>query len=62
MTELRLTELTDELERVADRLRAGDLDPDDAARLVDECARLAAAAASELDRAARVAGEPSNPS
>jgi hypothetical protein len=61
VTQLRLTELTDELERVADRLRAGDLDPHDAARLVDECARLAAAAASELDRAARAAGEQVNP-
>jgi exonuclease VII small subunit len=49
----RLDELTAELERVAERLRDGDLEPDEAADLVEECARLAAAAASELDRAAR---------
>jgi len=54
----RLEELTEELERLADRLRAGDLAPDDAALLVDDCARLAAQAASELDAAARSAGEP----
>jgi hypothetical protein len=53
-----LEELTEELERLANRLRAGDLDPHDAARLVDDCARVAAAAASELDRAARTAGDP----
>ena len=36
-----LQELTGELERAAARLRAGELDPDAAAALVDECARLA---------------------
>jgi exonuclease VII small subunit len=49
----RLDELTAELERIAARLREGELEPEEAADLVDECARLAAAAASELDRAAR---------
>jgi exonuclease VII small subunit len=49
----RLDELTSQLERVAERLRDGELEPDEAADLVEECARLAAAAASELDRAAR---------
>jgi exonuclease VII small subunit len=49
----RLDELTSELERVAERLRDGDLEPDEAADLVEQCARLAAAAAAELDRAAR---------
>jgi hypothetical protein len=49
----RLDELTAELEQIADRLREGNLEPDEAADLVEQCARLAAAAASELDRAAR---------
>jgi exonuclease VII small subunit len=49
----RLDELTTELERIAERLREGDLEPEEAAGLVEECARVAAAAASELDRAAR---------
>jgi exonuclease VII small subunit len=49
----KLDELTSELEQIADRLREGDLEPDEAADLVEQCARLAAAAASELDRAAR---------
>jgi hypothetical protein len=53
-----LLQLTDELERAATRLRAGELDPDGAAALVDECARLAARAASELDRQARAASDP----
>lgn len=49
----RLSELTDALERSATRLREEDLDADDAAALVDDCARLAAEAATELDRALR---------
>jgi hypothetical protein len=44
------------LERTATELRAGDLEPERAAALVDECARLAAEAGAELDRAVR-AGE-----
>jgi hypothetical protein len=52
-----LSELAGDLERAADRLRSGGLDPDGAAALVDECARLAARAAAELDRQAR-ASEP----
>ena len=51
----RLDELTAELEGLVDRLRAGELEPDEAAELVEQCARLAATAASELDRAARAA-------
>jgi hypothetical protein len=49
----RLDELTSELERLADRLREGELEPEEAADLVEQCARLAAAAAAELDRTAR---------
>jgi ABC-type transporter Mla subunit MlaD len=52
----QLDELARELERAAARLRAGELDPDAAAALVDECARLAAHAASALDRHARTPG------
>ena len=51
-----LDELAAGLERAAVRLRAGDLDPDAAAALVDECARLASHAATELERRARAAG------
>jgi hypothetical protein len=53
-----LNELAGDLERAAERLRSGELEPDAAAGLVDECARIAARAASELDRQARSA-EPS---
>jgi hypothetical protein len=52
-----LSELADDLERAAARLRSGELDPDGAASQVDECARLASRAAAELDRQAR-ASEP----
>jgi hypothetical protein len=48
------------LERAAAELRSGDLEPARAAALVDECARLAAEAGAELDRAMRAAdsGQP----
>jgi exonuclease VII small subunit len=42
-----------DLERAAERLRAGDLDQEEAARLVEDCADLAARVGGELDRAAR---------
>jgi hypothetical protein len=48
-----LDALATDLEGAAQRLRDGDLEPDAAAELVDECARLAARAAAELDRRAR---------
>ena len=47
--------LAADLEKAAERLRSGQLDADGAAELVDECARLAARAASQLDREARAA-------
>ncbi|MEJ7788536.1 MAG: hypothetical protein WKF29_01515 [Thermoleophilaceae bacterium] len=50
-----LDPLVDELEQAAARLRAGDLDPPDAAELVERCAELAAHIGSELDRAGREA-------
>jgi CHASE3 domain sensor protein len=53
-----LEELTDLLERVAAELRAGELDPQQAADRVDDLARLAGEAAAELDRRARAADTP----
>ena len=44
-----------ELERAAERLRAGDLDPQEAADLVERCAELAARLGSELEGRARAA-------
>ncbi len=52
-----LDELIDRLERTAAELRAGELAPERAAALVDECARLAAEAGSRLDRAVRTGDE-----
>jgi hypothetical protein len=51
-----LAELVERLERAAAELREGELAPDRAAALVDECARLASEAGAELDRRARAAG------
>jgi hypothetical protein len=56
MPDPRLDELVSRLERAASELRSGELDPERAAALVDECARLAAEAGAELDRHVR-AGE-----
>ena len=50
-----LDRLVERLERAAAELRSGDLGPDRAAALVDECARLAAEAGAELDREVRSA-------
>jgi hypothetical protein len=50
-----LQHLTEQLEQTAAKLRAGELDPQEAARLVEECARLAGDAAAELDRRTRAA-------
>jgi len=52
-----LKHLSDELEQAAARLRDGELEPQEAARLVEECARLAGEAATELDRRVRAAGD-----
>jgi hypothetical protein len=49
----RLLEVVDRLERAAVTLRSGELAPEHAAHLVDECARLAAEAAAQLDRELR---------
>ena len=50
-----LERVVERLERAAAELRTGDLDPERAAALVDECARLAAEAGAELDREVRTA-------
>jgi exonuclease VII small subunit len=54
-----LDRIVERLERTAAELRAGDLEPERAAALVDECARLAAQAVAELDREVRAADAPS---
>jgi hypothetical protein len=49
--------LAEELEAVAERLRSGTLDQDEAATLVERCAELAGRLGAEIDTRARVAGE-----
>jgi hypothetical protein len=50
-------QLAQELERVAERLRSEELQPKEAAELVDHCAELAARLGSELDAKSREASE-----
>jgi hypothetical protein len=52
-----LTELVEELEAVADKLRADAIDADEAANLVERCAELAARLGAEVDSRARSASE-----
>ncbi len=52
-----VTALAEELEAVADKLRSGAVDPDEAADLVERCAELAARLGAEIDTRARAAGE-----
>jgi exonuclease VII small subunit len=49
-----LDELIARLERAAEQLRSGELSPDAAATMVEDCAALANQAAAELERLARV--------
>ena len=53
----RLETLSQELESVAAKLRAGDVDADEAASLVERCAELAGEIGSELDAERRGAAE-----
>ena len=56
MTDLDTTTLdtlVERLERAAEQLRTGDLSPDAAAGLVEDCAGLASQASAELERMAR---------
>jgi hypothetical protein len=48
-----LDELIAKLERAAEQLRSGELSPDAAATLVEDCAGLAGEAAAELERRSR---------
>lgn len=55
-----LDELVTRLERASEQLRAGELGPDAAASLVEECAALASQASAELERLTRAgSAEPS---
>ena len=53
----RLEEVARELEQAAARLRAGALDADEAAELVERCAELAGRLGSEVDAEGRAATE-----
>jgi hypothetical protein len=55
MADTTLDDLVDKLDRAAEQLRSGDLSPDAAASLVEDCAALAAQASAELERLAREA-------
>ena len=53
-----LIELTERLHDAADRLRSGELDPDDALVVIEECAALASEASAQVDERVRAALEP----
>ena len=53
-----LIELQSRLEEAAAELRSGELEPDAALELIEECARLAAQAARQVDERSRAALEP----
>jgi hypothetical protein len=53
-----LIELSERLEDAAGALRAGELEPEAALALIEECARLASEAAAQVDARARAALEP----
>lgn len=55
MPEHSLDELVARLDRAAEQLRSGDLTPDAAASLVEDCAALASQASAELERLSRAA-------
>jgi hypothetical protein len=53
-----LIELSARLHQTADLLRAGELEPDATLALIEDCARLASEASSDLDQRVRAALEP----
>jgi hypothetical protein len=53
-----LGSLVEELESVAARLRSGDLEAGEAARLVERCAELAARVGGQLDAESKAAEAP----
>jgi hypothetical protein len=54
----QLIELSTRLEETAEQLRAGELDPDAAVAVIEECARLASEASARVDERTRAALEP----
>jgi hypothetical protein len=56
-----LDALVERLGRAAEQLRSGELSPDAAATVVEDCAALAAQASAELDRRARAAAQDGPP-
>ena len=52
-----LDELAEELEAVADKLRAGAVDADEGADLVERCAELAQRIGAEIDSRGRATGD-----
>jgi len=63
MTIERLDDLISQLGRAAEQLRSGELSPDAAATMVEDCASLASQAAAELEQLTRaeVGGRDTNP-
>lgn len=55
MADTPLDDLVERLDRAAEQLRSGDLSPDAAASLVEDCSALASQASAELERLARAA-------
>ncbi len=53
-----LSELSVRLEEAAQQLRAPDIEVDEVLPLIEECARLAAEASSQVDQRTRAALEP----
>ena len=53
-----LIELSAALQETAQRLRTGELEPDAALAMIEECARLASDASARVDERARAALEP----
>jgi hypothetical protein len=53
-----LIELSEQLRDTAARLRAGQLEPEAALALIEDCARLASEASTEADARTRAALEP----
>jgi hypothetical protein len=53
-----LIELSTRLGDAAERLRTGELEPDAALQVIEDCARLASEASAQVDQRARAALEP----
>jgi hypothetical protein len=53
-----LIELSTRLQRIAEMLRAGQLEPDATLTAIEDCARMASEASAQVDQRARAALEP----